>query len=103
MKHYIIVEVRERDPNDDRLITDVGMVRKALHDFVKVKGINAADAVIREDREFLHPLMQVSGEPRERNPYFQAKELFFKAMGPRWRKFKQEAPEEISWDRKWQV
>ena len=106
MKHYIIIEVREREwegPYGGRRNTDVGMVRKALHDFITEKGINAADAIIREDREWLHPLMQQAGMPRERNPYQMAKEVFVKAMGPRWRKFKEERDDEISWDRKWQV
>ena len=102
MKHYIIIEVREREIPGIRR-TDAGNLRKAIHDFCTEQGINAADAVIREDREWLHPLMQEAGSPRERNPYQMAKQVFEKAMGPRWRKFKQEAPEEISWDRKWQV
>lgn len=102
MKHYIIVEVRERNLPGQRS-SDAGTIRKAIHDCVNANGLNAADAIIREDREWLHPLMQEAGCPRERNPYHMAKEVFVKAMGPRWRKFKQEAPEEISWDRKWQV
>lgn len=102
MKHYIIVEVRER--HDHKYgVTDAGMIRKVIHEFCKEKGINAADTVIREDREWLHPLMQEAGSPRERNPYHMAREVFNKAMGPRWRKFKEERDDEISWDGKWQV
>lgn len=101
MKHYIIIEVRETEGRIRG--TDAGEIRGVLHKYIKERDLNAADAMIREDREWLHPLMQEAGTPRERNPYHMAKEVFVKAMGPRWRKFKQEAPEEISWDRKWQV
>lgn len=102
MKHYIIIEVREREwPG--RKGTDAGAIRSALHEFCKDRNINAADALIREDREWLHPLMQLEGATRERNPYHMAKQVFEKAMGPRWSKFKSERDDEISWDRKWQV
>lgn len=107
MKHYIIVEVRERSDAEkgqyaDRIL-DAGIIRKAIHAVVNERNLNAADAIIREDREWLHPLMQDYPQPRERNPYAMARELFVKAMGPRWRKFKEERDDEISWDRKWQV
>lgn len=107
MKHYIIIEVRERSDAQKGeyadYILDAGIIRKAIHEVVKERGLNAADAIIREDREWLHPLMQEAGCPRERNPYQMAKAVFVKAMGPRWRKFKEEQNGEIAWDRKWQV
>lgn len=98
MKHYIIVEVREREFKG-RLNSDTSMVRKALHDYCEEKGINAADAVIKEGREWLHPLVN-AGFPRERNPWHMAKDVFEKAMGPRWRAARENGASELPWENK---
>jgi len=67
LKHYILIEVRERE--DRKYGTDAGDIRRVLHEYIKEAGINAADQIYREDMERV-PFLRL------RSPYKQIREIF---------------------------
>lgn len=71
MKHYILIEVRERD--DRKYGSDAGDIRKAIHEFCKERGIKFGDMIFREDRIYI-PFT------RTKSPYLQIRETYESIM-----------------------
>lgn len=81
MKHYILIEVRERpqpkDPDMQRPPAfDAGRLRKAIHAAAAELGVDEADSIVRGDA-----FTMFDGSP---NPRTEAQNLFRTAMGRKW-------------------
>jgi hypothetical protein len=98
VKHYIIIEVRERDITST--VSDMAMIRRNLHQFILAKSINAADCVVRGDKATIHQSMWAERSHPETNPFQATKDLFERAMGGRWKRDRETlgTESEIGWD-----
>lgn len=67
MKHYILIEVREREERNRG--TDAGDMRKVIHEYAKERGFNISDMVFREDMTRVPFLKLVS-------PYKEIRRIF---------------------------